>query len=185
MVCARTGLLPSEQSWLAYFLGLHVAQVTELARFQGGLPEGIAAVESDVPAIRDSDRHLHLHARHERLDLEATLGVCGDLLAEGTSVARGTARVGHPDAEHRPRPGQAILVEEPSRDCARGDELDLQRGVGLQVFVLEHGRPDELAGLVREDQQPRVARLQTPDLEGIGVERRERTVPDQSLALRP
>src|SRR5438132_1316769 len=45
MACARTGLLPSERSLLVYFLGLHVAQVTDFARFQGGLPEGIAAVE--------------------------------------------------------------------------------------------------------------------------------------------
>src|SRR4051794_2174469 len=147
----------------------------EFARFQGRLPEGIAAIKWgvakwDVPGIRDLDRYLRLHTRHERIELEATLGVCSDLLAEGTSVARGTARVGHPDAEHRPRPGQAILVDEPSRDCARGDELDLQRGVRLQIFVLEYGRSDELADLVSEDKQPRVTQFQASDLEGIGVE---------------
>src|SRR3954469_25423967 len=148
----------------------------EFARFQGGLPEGIAAIKwgvpkRDVPGIRDLDRHLRLHARHERIDLEATLSVCDDLLAEPTSVTRGTARGGHPDAEHRPCPGQAILVDEPSRDCARGKELDLQRGVRLQIVVFEYGSPNELAGLVREDEQPGAARLQAPDLEGIGVER--------------
>ena len=52
-----------------------------------------------------------------------------------------------------------------------GTSLTSSGAVDLQVFVLEHGRPDELAGLVREDHQPRVARLQAPDLEGIGVER--------------
>ena len=52
-----------------------------------------------------------------------------------------------------------------------GTSLTSSGAVEFQVFVLEHGRPDELAGLVREDQQPRMARLQAPDLEGVGVER--------------
>ena len=46
----------------------------ELARFQGGLPEGIAAVELDAPAIRDGDRNLGLNARHERLTTKFTIG---------------------------------------------------------------------------------------------------------------
>src|SRR3954454_12673580 len=109
MVCARTGLLPSERSWLTDFIGLHVAQVTDLARFQVELPEGIAAIDCR-PGL---DCHLGLHARHERFDPEATLGVGGDLLAEGTSEALscGLVRVGHPDTQRDPRPRQAIVVE--------------------------------------------------------------------------
>ena len=102
---------------------------------------------------------------------EAALGVGGDRLAKDACEASGPIRVESSDAERGPRPRQAIVVDEPSLDEADGDELDLQRRGGFQVFILEHGRPDQLAGLVREDQQPRVARLQTPDLEGIGVER--------------
>src|SRR5437868_4240449 len=147
MAAARTRLLPSERSLLVYFLGLHVDQVTDFARFQGGLPEAIAAVELDPPAIRDRDRNLGVNARHERFDPEATLGVGGALLAEGTSEAWGPVRVEHPDMERGPRPRKAIVVEEPSRDRAHGHELDLQRRGGFQVLVLEHGCPDELAGL--------------------------------------
>src|SRR4051794_15658824 len=122
MVWARTGLLPAELSLWSDFLGLHVAQITGLARFQGGLPEGIAAVELDDLAIRDCDRNLGVNTRHERFDPEATLGVGGDLLAEGTSEAWGPVRVEHPDMERGPGPRKAIVVEEPSRDRARGDE---------------------------------------------------------------
>jgi hypothetical protein len=69
---------------LSFFLGLHVAQVTNLARFKGGLLESIAAVELDSGTIGsfNRNRNLGLDARHESFNPEATLGVGGDGLSE-------------------------------------------------------------------------------------------------------